>query len=248
MAVAPQTWPLALGAVAANHAMLAVASMTPRGRWLGPNLTRLAATAPGQVALTFDDGPDPEVTPRVLAALAAAGARATFFCIGARAARHPDLVKAMLDAGHGVENHTFSHHSSFALRGAASMRDDIQRGQDAIVAAGAPRPRFFRAPAGMRNPWLAGVLDREALALVSWTRRGFDTRTREPHVVARRLVQGLAAGDILLLHDGNAARTDAGAPVVLEALDQVLEMMARQGLRSVSLGVGVAPGAAPRRG
>lgn len=235
LAIAPGAWPLAVGSLVANHAAIAAASMTPRGRWLGPNITRVPAPPPGVLALTFDDGPDPEVTPRVLAALARSGATATFFCIGQRAERHPDLVAAIRAAGHGIENHTYLHRSGFALGGPAGMRDDIRRGQAALSSGGAPRPRFFRTPAGMQNPWLAGVLAAEGLSLVSWTRRGFDTVTRDPGVVAGRLVRRLDAGDILVLHDGNSARDAAGRPVVLEALDRVMAQMASHGLRSEAL-------------
>lgn len=235
VAAAPDTWPYALGAVAVNHVAIAAASMSPRGRLLGPNLTRLPGAEPGVVALTFDDGPDPEVTPRVLALLAQAGAVATFFCIGRRAAQHPDVVAAIRAAGHGIENHTFSHQRTFALQSAAAMRDEIQRAQAVLASQAGEPPRYFRAPAGMRNPWLAPVLAAEGLSLVSWTRRGFDAVTGDPRVVAARLVKGLAAGDILVLHDGGCARTRRGAPVVPDALARVLDRMAAQDLRSVAL-------------
>ena len=96
-------------------------------------------------------------------------------------------------------------------------------------------PRYFRAPAGLRNPFLAPVLDRLGLQLVSWTRRGFDTVRREPGAVLARLVASLAAGDILLVHDGNAARTAAGEPVLLRVLPALLERCAAAGLRAVTL-------------
>ncbi len=237
LAVSPNSWPLALGALVANHAAIAAAGMAPRSRLLGPNITRLPSPRPGVMALTFDDGPDPDVTPRVLALLEQAGAVATFFCIGRRAQQHPDLIAAIGAGGHGIENHTFSHHSGFALGRTAALRAEVHRGQVALTAAGAAPPRFFRAPAGMQNPWLPSVLAAEGLSLVSWTRRGFDTVTRDPELVARRLVKNLAAGDILLMHDGRSARTAHGAPVVLEALARVLEHMAARGLRSDALAV-----------
>lgn len=247
LALAPGAWPLAVGSLVANHAVIAAASMTPRGRWLGPNITRVPAAPPGVLALTFDDGPDPDVTPRVLAALAQAGATATFFCIGRRAEQHPGLIATIRAAGHGIENHTYLHRSGFALGWSAGMRTDIALGQTALTAAGAVRPRFFRTPAGMQNPWLASVLAAEGLSLVSWTRRGFDTVTSDPRVVARRLVRRMGAGDILVLHDGNSARDASGQPVVLEALARVLERMASQRLRSAALGtlMPVAAAAAP---
>lgn len=237
---APSRWPLALGAVALNHAAIAAACVSPRSGLLGPNLTRIAG-ATGVVALTFDDGPDPEVTPQVVALLASAGVRASFFCIGQRAARHPEVVAAVRAAGHGVENHTFHHHHGFAFSGPRALGAEIQRGQDAIAAVAGVAPRFFRAPAGMRNPWVPGAVADVGLRYVSWTRRGFDAVSRDPARVAARLTRGLAAGDILLLHDGHSGRRPGGRPVVLETLARVLDAMAAAGLGSAPLHVLVPP-------
>ena len=211
--------------------------MCPRCGWLGPNITRLpAARSHGElVGLTFDDGPDPAVTPAVLDLLDAARAKATFFCIGRRAAAHPDLVAAIRARGHGVENHSYSHPNGFALRASRGLRREVLGAQAAIEQAGGGRPRFFRAPAGIQNPWLAGVLAAAGLSLVSWTRRGFDTVSRDGGRVASRLVRGMRPGDILLLHDGSSAHDASGRPVVLEALPRVLDAMSRRGLRSEAL-------------
>lgn len=237
LAASPRSWGMALTAILGNHLVIGGAGMFPRCGWLGPNLTRLpAASAHGElVALTFDDGPDPEVTPAVLDLLSAAGARATFFCIGQRAAQHPRLVAAIRAGGHGVENHSYGHPHSFALRGPRSMKQEILKAQDAIEQSGGGRPRFFRAPAGIQNPWLDGVLANAGLSLVSWTRRGFDTVARDGSRVTARLTHGLGAGDILLLHDGSSARGLSGRPVVLEVLPRLLEEMNRKGLRSEAL-------------
>ncbi len=233
----PRAWGLALGAVVANHLGLSVASILPRCGWLGPNVRRVpAARAGGELmALTFDDGPDPDVTPAVLELLENGGARATFFCVGNRAEAHRDLIAAIRAGGHEVENHTYSHPNDFALRGPRAMALEVERGQQAIESSGGGRPVLFRAPAGMKNPWLGTVLDRAGLSLVSWTRRGFDTVTGEGKRVAARLVRRLGAGDILLLHDGSGALDANGRPVVLDALPRVLDRMQSQGLRSKPL-------------
>jgi len=233
----PQSWGLVLAALVGNHLAISAAGMFPRCGWLGPNITRLpAARARGElVGLTFDDGPDPDVTPAVLDLLKSAGARATFFCVGQRAEAYPDLVAEIRAQGHGVENHSYSHPNSFALRGPNGLRREVLSGQDAIERSGGGRPSYFRAPAGIQNPWLPGVLATSGLSLVSWTRRGFDTVTRDGARVASRLVRGLSAGDILLLHDRSSASDTSGRPVVLEALPRVLDEMSRKGLRSEAL-------------
>jgi peptidoglycan/xylan/chitin deacetylase (PgdA/CDA1 family) len=235
-AIQPEVWHWALSAIAANHMVLGM-GMWPRSSWLGPNVTRLPEPAArrGEIALTFDDGPDPEVTPRVLDLLEERGVHGTFFCIGDRAREHAGLCREIARRGHGIENHSRRHLPVFAMLGMGGMRTEIAAAQAALLAASGTRPRFFRAPAGIRSPLLDPVLHDLGLKLVSWTRRGFDTRHRDPALVASRLTGGLAAGDILLLHDGQSARTPQGTPVVLEVLPRVLDAAASAHLRSVTL-------------
>ncbi len=235
---APDRWPLAAAALLGNHAVIAGAGLWPAGSLLGPNLSRLGAAAVrrGEVALTFDDGPDPQVTPAVLERLAAWGVTASFFAIGRRAERHPDLVAELVRRGHRVENHSWSHSHAFAFFVSPVLRREIARAQDTLLRLAGRLPRYFRAPAGFRSVLLERELAAAGLHLVSWTRRGFDTVSRDPRRVAGRLVRGLAAGDVLLLHDGSAARDRAGVPVVVEALPRLLDQLAARGLRAVPLG------------
>jgi peptidoglycan/xylan/chitin deacetylase (PgdA/CDA1 family) len=234
LVLAPERWPLIVGGLLLDHAVIGAGVVWPRSTFLGPNLTRLPA-ASGEVALTFDDGPHPEVTPAVLDLLDRRGARATFFCIGRKVAAHPDLAAEIHRRGHRIENHTYSHPNAFGLYGSLAMEREIRAAQDAIAAATGRAPRLFRAPVGIRNPWLDRVLARNGLRLVSWTRRGLDTVGTDVARISRRLLAGLAAGDILLLHDGSSARDGAGRAVALDALDVVLDGLAAAGLRSVTL-------------
>ncbi|MFY9974637.1 MAG: polysaccharide deacetylase family protein [Chromatiaceae bacterium] len=221
----------------ANHLLLTALGLLPRSTQLGPNWIRLPpeSEARCEVALTFDDGPNPNVTPRVLDLLDAAGVQGTFFCIGERAARHPDLCREIVERGHAVENHTQHHGHGFSLLGPRGLAREIRSAQETLTSITGQAPRFFRAPAGLRSPLLEPVLSRLDLRLATWTRRGFDTRTRDPKRVLRRLTRGLAAGDILLLHDGNAARTPDGEPVVIRVLPALLRDIAGSGLRPVAL-------------
>ena len=233
----PQLWPWALAAVVADHLTLTAAGLWPRASLLGPNLTRLppGAAARGEIALTIDDGPDPEVTPAVLALLDRHAVRASFFCVGERVARHPQLAREIVARGHGLENHSQRHLHRFSLLGPRALRAEIAGAQESIAFATGVAPRFFRAPAGLRNPFLEPELARAGLQLVSWTRRGFDTVSGDPDRVLARLMRGLAAGDILLLHDGHAARGANEAPVILTVLPPLLAAVRAAGLKPVTL-------------
>ena len=152
--------PWIAGGLVANHTLLAAAGMWPRSRVLGPNMTRLPleAGARGEVALTFDDGPDPLVTPQVLDLLDGHGATASFFCIGAAAKAAPALARQIVARGHSVENHTMTHSSAFACLGPRGLRREVAGAQSELSDITGTAPRFFRAPMGLRSPLLDPVL------------------------------------------------------------------------------------------
>lgn len=233
----PGLWPWALAAVVANHLLIAAAGLWPRSHWLGPNWTRLpaAATARNEIALTIDDGPDPVVTPQVLDLLDRHAVQATFFCIGELAARYPDLCREIVSRGHAVENHSQHHRHYFSVMGPRGLARELHAAQETLTRICGQRPLFFRAPAGLRNPFLEPVLARFGLRLASWSARGFDTRIDDAERVKSSLLRGLRAGAILLLHDGHAARTSRGVPIILEVLPAVLDAAAAAGLRVVTL-------------
>ena len=239
--VQPAAWPWAAGGVVASHLALTAAGLWPRSALLGPNWTRLPAGAGRRIALTIDDGPDPDVTPRVLDLLDRYDARATFFCIGDLARRHPQWIEAIVARGHAVENHSQRHRHTFSLSGPAALRREIAAAQQTLTELAGTRPRFFRAPAGLRNPFLEPVLCELGLQLASWTRRGFDTRAHDADTVTRRLLNGLAPQDILLVHDGHAARDARGEPVVLDVLPALLRAAAEARLQWTTLRAALAP-------
>jgi peptidoglycan-N-acetylglucosamine deacetylase len=233
----PHLWPWVLVSIVADHLVLTAAGLWPRSKLLGPNWTHLprsAATA-GAVAITIDDGPDPTITPSVLDLLDRHQVKATFFCIGERVEAHSQLAREIVARGHSIENHSQHHLHRFSVLGPSGLRAEIERAQDTIERVTGQRPRFFRAPAGLRSPLLEPVLARLGLHLASWTRRGFDTVNRDPGVVLDRLTQGLRGGDILLLHDGHAARTSTGTPVILDVLPRLLEAVSAAGLTTITL-------------
>jgi peptidoglycan/xylan/chitin deacetylase (PgdA/CDA1 family) len=229
LAVEPDAWRWIAALLIGNQLALSIAVLFPRGRVLGPNLVRLPAAAARrrEVCLTFDDGPTAEVTPPVLDLLDRFRAKATFFCIGENAVAHPELIREIVRRGHCVENHSYHHRLTFAFFGLSRLGHEVDAAQAAIAAISGRSPQFFRAPAGFRSPLLDPILATRGLRYVSWTRRGFDTIRGNPGRVLRRLVRGLAAGDVLLLHDSG--------PVVLDVLPELLEEVAARGLNPVSL-------------
>jgi peptidoglycan/xylan/chitin deacetylase (PgdA/CDA1 family) len=233
----PAHWLSIVLTLLANHGLMGLVGMWPRSRLIDANLVRLppAAAQRGEVSLTFDDGPNPEVTPRVLELLDGYGAKASFFFAATQAAAHPELVQEVVRRGHSVENHSYSHSYAFAAYGWGRLRRDIERSQALIAGVSGRLPEFFRAPMGLRSPMLDPLLAQAGLRYVSWTRRGYDTVSGNAARVLERLTRGLRAGDVLLLHDGTVARTPQGEPVVLAVLPPLLQRLADQGLKSVTL-------------
>lgn len=233
----PALWPWVLAAVLLDQLAITMAALWPQSTLLGPNLVRLpeAAARRGEVAITIDDGPDPEVTPQVLALLDAFGAKASFFFIGDRAAAHPDLCRRIIAAGHAIENHGQLHRKHSSLLGYQGWLREVGTAQATLTAVTGRSPRFFRALAGLRNPFLEPALSRLGLHLSSWTRRAFDTRVGDPDRVLSRLTRNLSAGDILLLHDGHCARAPSGRPVIVEVLPRLLTKIQACKLKPVTL-------------
>ncbi|MGH7042534.1 MAG: polysaccharide deacetylase family protein [Acetobacteraceae bacterium] len=233
----PAAWPQLLALLIADHATLSGLCFLPRSSLLGPSIGRLpaAAAARGEVALTFDDGPDPAVTPRVLDLLDRHGARASFFCIGRRALAHSALVRDIVQRGHSVENHSFRHAGLFAAWSLPAIRRDLLHAQTVLTATAGVPPQFVRAPFGIRSPLFDPALAGTGLRHVAWTARGRDTVCGDPRTVLDRLTRRLTAGNVLLLHDGTSAVTPGGEKVVLTVLPALLRAITARGLHPVTL-------------
>ncbi len=225
------------------HVLIMLAAMWPRSQVLGTNHISLAPAAQQRqwVSLTFDDGPKAEVTPQVLDLLDQYQAKASFFCV-AKKLHEPALAalaQDIVERGHSLENHSYSHPVTFSFRGLGGLQEEIDQAQHTISRCCGIAPLYFRAPAGIRNPLLQPLLALKSLQLASWTRRGFDTRSTDPNAVYQRLVRNLAAGDILLLHDGNSTLTPDGEVLMLVVLEKLLKELQARGLSSVSLPTGL---------
>ena len=186
------------------------------------------------VALTFDDGPGPD-TAAVLDALDRAGARATFFVLGANALERPELVREIAARGHAVALHGFSHRK-LHLAGPATIGSELDRGREAVRACGVEPVPFFRAPHGLKGPLLGRALRRRGLRLVGWTRGVWDTeRPGAPRIVSRA-TRGLQPGEIVLLHDGcGTPGIDPRRDQTAQAVPEVVRAARAAGLAPVTV-------------
>lgn len=153
------------------------------------------------ILLTFDDGPDAEVTPRVLDALDKHGHKAVFFIVGAKAERHPELVREIAARGHQIGNHTYSHSPYANFLGAKHLRREIETADKAIAAACGIRPALFRPPLGISTHFMRRVLLATGHKAMGWSIRSLDTRRGPRQAVLDRIVRRLRPGNIVLLHD-----------------------------------------------
>jgi peptidoglycan/xylan/chitin deacetylase (PgdA/CDA1 family) len=229
-----------LGALATTGVML------PSLEMYGPIVFR----GPGgsaRVALTFDDGPNPVTTRRVLEVLARTRHRATFFVLGEKVRRYPEVVRAIHAGGHALGIHGDRHDRLLSFRMPWSIRDAIDRARDAVEAATGVRPRFFRPPLGHTSLTTVLGARRAGVTLVGWSARGYDgMRRRRPAAVVNRFGRTITDGAIVLLHD--AAEHDDFEPASVRALPRLLALLDERELASVGLDALLSEDSAPATG
>ncbi len=240
--LAAASWAVALLFVSPRWALLpvgllvlvcSIAPFVPRFGFFLPVITRSIRTQ-SSVALTFDDGPDPVTTPLLLNLLSRRGIRAAFFVTGEKAERHPELVRAILDGGHEIGNHSYSHDVFLMLRGRARLRREIVRAQDVLRTFGV-RPLAFRPPVGITNPRLFRILLDAGMICVGFRRRPADFGNRRLHRLRDRVVQKAAPGDILLLHEGMPKGAASDPRPWLAAVEGVFDALAAKKLKPALL-------------
>ena len=203
----------------------------PRNQLLVTNRSQVESSGRRCLALTFDDGPNAPHTRELLRILREKEVKATFFVVGRQAEEHPDLVRRVVAEGHQVGSHTYSHPSLFCFLSPRRLRDEIERGQQAVLNACGLAPRFFRSPVGLRHPLLEVYLRRAGLEFISWRVRAFDTRVQEPEAIVRQITGNAAPGDIVLLHD----RPGEAAGRMLQALPAIIDELKNRGFEFVPL-------------
>ncbi len=178
-------------------------------------------------AITFDDGVDEKITPLILDILKKHNAKATFFIIGEKAQKYQHIVKRIVEEGHQVGNHSFTHKWNFPIMSASAIYDEIMQCNSILEEITGVGTTLFRPPFGVTNPMVGRGVRRSGATAVGWSIRSFDTVGEHPDKVVKRIAKRIKNGEILLLHDNLPQ-----APVILE---QVLEVLESRRLQTVTI-------------
>jgi len=229
--------------------LTAYGAVHPKAQLFGHTIT--ATTEPKKLAVTFDDGPNPTITPKLLELLDRHKAKATFFVVGKYVRQSPGLTKEILARGHTLGNHTETHPNLFFC-GPEETRTELLRCNEAIGQAAWEEPRWFRPPFGFRSPWLGEIAVGLRMRTVMWTLIPGDWRAKPTEWLIERMnpigehaealktkgqgKDGAAHGDILCLHDGDYARPNADRERTVKALEHWLPRWRDAGLEFVTIG------------
>jgi len=187
-----------------------------------------------RVSLTFDDGPNPDATPRILDALGESNVKATFFVLGAHAERWPELVRRVVSEGHQIGNHGYFH-KKLHLKSPFYVRRDISLGKKAIERAGGSTPRFFRAPHGFRSPWVTAIARSFGERTIGWSLGVWDSDRPGVAAIVDRTVEGAKAGSIILLHDGDGYNANGDRMQTARAVPDIISRLRESGFEFVTL-------------
>ncbi len=205
----------------------------PASTLFGPTIHRGKAGAM-QVALTFDDGPDPVWTLRLAAALREHGAPATFFCIGERAKQYPEIARKLIEAGHEVGNHSYSHPNLW-FRTSRVVRDQLCRSQEIVSVATGVTPKVFRPPFGDRGPQVLREARTLGLATVLWSLSSEDWNNPESSWIVERILRRVRDGEILLFHDASHDNRFPDRQATLEAVSVLVPALKERGFHFVTV-------------
>jgi peptidoglycan-N-acetylglucosamine deacetylase len=218
-------------AAAAGYA--GYATMAPRSQLYGRTLTH--GSDPGQLALTYDDGPNHPHTQRLLDVLAQYNARATFFLIGKYVRQRPEIARAVQAAGHEIGNHTYSH-PNLIFVSAARLRQELEDCNKVLEDALGITPRLFRPPFGGRRPGVLQTARSLGLETVMWSVTGYDWNAKSAEEIQAKVAPRLNSGraEIVLLHDGGHQRFGADRSHTVEATRRLLQSGGKTQFVSIS--------------
>jgi peptidoglycan/xylan/chitin deacetylase (PgdA/CDA1 family) len=230
--------PPMLGTVLAGTAAVAAVtagyqSLAPTAQWYGRTFTGLA---PGtkRLALTYDDGPNDPHTLRLLEVLAKHGVKATFFLIGRFVQQRPDLAREILQAGHTVGNHTFTH-PWLTFKSVAEIRQELSACRSALEDAIGQHSNLFRPPFGGRRPAVLHTARELGLEPIMWNVTGYDWDAPPSAVIERKVARQIRGGDVILLHDGGYKQMGADRSQTVEATDNLITKYKPEGYEFVTI-------------
>ena len=219
---------LVTGAVASAAALTAgYQSMAPTGQWYGRTFAALARGSK-QLALTYDDGPNDPHTLRLLDVLARHDVSATFFLIGRYVKERPDIVRALVNAGHVIGNHTFTH-PLLTLKTSPEVRKELTNCRAAIQDAVGNHSNLFRPPFGGRRPAVLRIARELGLEPIMWNVTGYDWNAPPAAVIERKVSRQMRGGDVILLHDGGHKQMGADRSQTILATDHLIERYKQEG-------------------
>jgi peptidoglycan-N-acetylglucosamine deacetylase len=238
-------WLLAApGAAATAGGIVSYGAVHPASQMFGQTLRRTNSAK--KLAITFDDGPNPAITPRLLDLFERHSGRATFFLIGSFVKEFPELARETATRGHSLGNHTYTHPNLFKC-GPGKIRDQLQRCTEVITEAAGVVPKWFRPPYGLRNPWVIPAANRLGMQAVMWTLITWDWKAKSKEWLIPRMspigrhaqqnlgTHGQASGDILCLHDGNHRHPNGDRQCTLAALEYWMPRWRDLGLDFVTI-------------
>jgi peptidoglycan/xylan/chitin deacetylase (PgdA/CDA1 family) len=221
-----------LGAAAASAAGYARGALAPNSTLFGPVVGR--GPLERALYLTFDDGPNPHTTERIVRILERDAVPATFFMVGRHVERFPHVAQRVAQGGFGIGNHTHTH-TRLAFAGPARTAWELETAHLAIERATGVTPTRFRAPHGYRNPFLRRVAAGHRYQIFGWTLGVWDTARPGAAVIRRRVADGVTPGAVLLLHDGDGYDPDGDRSQTAEALPAIIDDCRRMGYEFRSL-------------
>jgi peptidoglycan/xylan/chitin deacetylase (PgdA/CDA1 family) len=225
---------VALSAVSAAAALAAgYQSMAPTGQWYGKTFTGLSRGA-RQIALTYDDGPNDPHTLRLLEVLARHGVQATFFLIGRYVQQRPEIAREIIQAGHVVGNHTFTH-PLLTFKSEAEIRQELSQCSSALHEAVGQHSNLFRPPFGGRRPAVLSVARDLGLEPVMWNVTGYDWNAPLAAVIERKVSKQIHDGDVILLHDGGHKQMGADRSQTVIATDRLIARYKSEGNEFVTI-------------
>jgi len=180
-----------------------------------------------EIAITFDDGPHPEFTPKVLGLLKANNVKGTFFCIGKHIELHPELFKRIISEGHTVGNHTFNHENNFGFIKTKEVVKELETTNAIINKIAGLKVKLFRPPFGVTNPRIKRAVKIVDLQSIGWSVRSLDTTSRSKNAIIKSIENSIEKGDVILLHDTSEKS--------VEILEQLLLFLKQNKLESVTI-------------